>query len=503
MSQPIRIRSPRTQQLRAGAPCAGALCAPALLGCVSLAALLGCSGDVVNLGEDASPRPTPPPYSRCIDSPKLTGDVVVSEQAQLAELEGCETIEGDLYVQPFFLADLRPLHDLKAVEGTLGFTLAPKPDGSGATNEESERMQAVFPEWLTSFDGMESLERVGSLNIFYANAPDLSSFSQLRALTGEGRLELWNLNIRDLDPLVHLQGIKALSIESDQIESIAALQLPPTLSALWLGGEQLTELGAVRSLRRVDTDLSVTGTLLHDLTAFSRLESVGGDFRVSSASVLESLHGLENLTSVGGGVELLSNPLLQNLDGLTSLKSADGLAIAENLQLRRVPDFPALGAYFKSLAINDNPALEQIAGFSGILASWTVALPDGTSHRVPFTDLANRVYLRPDSVLIRNNPALRSFSMPAGWPGGKFVEISSNASLETLDLLELEAVDILQIRDNPALRNVDLGALDTVDVLSVVGNPQLSPSTFDSVRTFESTLAGNSGQPPATQEDYL
>ena len=64
MSQPIRIRTLCTSQLRALLPSA-----------VSLAALLGCSGDVVNLGEDASPRPTPPSYSRCVDSPTLTAAV--------------------------------------------------------------------------------------------------------------------------------------------------------------------------------------------------------------------------------------------------------------------------------------------------------------------------------------------------------------------------------------------------------------------------------------------
>jgi len=491
MSQPTHIRIRRAGALRAGAPCASAL-----FSAVSLAALLGCSGDVVNLGEDASPRPTPPSYSRCVDSPTLAGDVIVSEQAQLDELEGCETIEGDLYVQPLFYPDLRPLHDLKAVGGVLAFSEAPRPDGVGHSIEEVELIRSVSAEWLASFEGMESLERVGSLTVSSATAPDLSSFSQLRALTGEGVLDLWCRNIRDLEPLAHLQGIKALLVSGSQLASIAALQLPLTLSRLRISGEQLTELGALRSLRKVDTDLEVWGTLLHDLTPFSQLESVGGYFIVENASVLESLHGLENLTSAGQ-VQLLSNPVLQDLDGLTFLKTAEGLTIVNNERLRQVPDFPALGWIFKVLDIYDNPALEQIAGFSGILASQSFALSDGTLHRLPIDeDPMNGLYARPDMVTIRHNPLLRSFSMPAGWPGGKYVEINDNASLETLGFTEFEAIDMLSITSNPSLRTVDLGVLGTVDTLSVIGNPLLSSSTFDGVRTFERDMAGNAGQPP-------
>jgi len=500
MSQFIRIRALRTQRMHVRSLRAGVLRAPVLLSCISLAALLGCSGDVVNLGEGASPRPTPPSYSRCADSPTLAGDVIVSEQAQLDELEGCETIEGDLYVQPLFLADLRPLHDLKAVGGVLAFSQAPLPDGVGQSNEEVALVQSVSAEWLASFEGMESLERVGSLTIYSGTAPDLSSFSQLRALTGEGALDLWCQNIRDLEPLAHLQGIKELHVMGSQLESIAALQLPPTLRALGIGGERVTDLGAIRALRKVDADLSISETLLSDLTPFSQLESVGGYFIIVNASVLESLHGLENLTSAGQ-VELHRNPLLQNLDGLTSLKSAEGLVIASNERLRQVPDFPALGSLLRALNIFNNPALEQIAGFSGIVASQGVALADGTIHRIPI-DPVNRVYARSEIVTISHNPLLRSFSMPAGLPGGRYVEIRDNASLETLGFTEFEAIDVLSIADNPALRNVDLGALGTVDLLSVVGNALLSPATFDDVRTFERTMAGNSGQPPATGDDY-
>lgn len=486
MSHPIRIRTQRAGVLRASA-----------LSAVSLAALLGCSEDVVNLGEDTKPRPTPPSYSRCVDSPTLAGDVIVNEQAELDALEGCQTIEGDVTVQPFFYPDLRPLHDLEVVGGALAFALIPKDEQS---TEVYELADAVSNDWLGSFEGLEALQRVGSLTIWETTAPDLTGLSGLRELTGEGLLSVQGSNLRDLEPLARLQGIESLFVGGERLESIAALQLPPTLSALSVSGEQLTELGEIRSLRKVDTDLEIWQTQLRDMTAFSQLEWIGGYFSVSSVPALENLDGLESLTHAAQ-VVLMSNPLLQNLDGLTSLEYAEGLAINGNPRLPAVPNFQALGANLAALTISNNPALEEIGAFSGILASISSIAPDGTAHRIPFR-VASQVNSRPDIINILNNPLLRNFSMPAGWPGGGYVAIHGNTSLETLGLSEFEAIAVLSIEENAALRSVDLDALRTVDLLSVLDNPLLTPSTFDSVQTFERKVAGNAGQPPATQADY-
>ena len=479
MFQPIRIRTLCTGPLRSLLPSA-----------VSLAALLGCSGDVVNLGEDASPRPTPPSYSRCVDSPTLVADVHVREQSELDALEGCETIEGDLYVQPFFEPDLRPLHELKVVTGMLAFGQVPRPEGVPLSVEERELSVSVYWSWLATFEGLEALESAGSLTIDQTNAADLTPLSGLRALTGEGVVSVSGPNLRDLAPLAQLQGIRGLEVSGARFESIAALRLPPTLSSLWLSGERLTELDSVRQVRRIEGALNLIGIGVRDLSAFSALESAGDVF-VYGFPFLESLNGLEQLTGAGRGVGILQNPLLENIDALTTLRHADGLAILGNAILRQIPDFGVLGP-LKSLNIEDNPMLEQIGEFSGILPASLPTATDGTQFP-PSTDPLNVIYSRPDIIMVMQNPALRSFSMPAGWEGGKYVRISDNASLETLALTELENIDALEIIANPALRDVNLGVLATVDSLLVTDNPQLSPSTFDSIQTFERNMSGNAG----------
>jgi hypothetical protein len=87
------------------------------------ASLLGCSADTVNMGEDGVHVEPPlqlPSHSRCRESTIIDGDVVaIRTQEGIAELEGCTTINGDLAISAFEGADLRPLHALTSVLGSL------------------------------------------------------------------------------------------------------------------------------------------------------------------------------------------------------------------------------------------------------------------------------------------------------------------------------------------------------------------------------------------------
>jgi len=384
-------------------------------------------------------------------------------------------------VQPYFVPDLRPLHELKVVTGLLAFGQLPRPEWS--FHDEWDLIDSVYDRWLETFEELEALESAGSLTIEKTNAPDLKSLSGLRALTGEGALVVTGANgLRDFEALGQLQGIRSLYADGERLESIADLQLPPTLGALVLGGEQLTELDSVLHVRRVERNLDLSGIPVHDLTSFSALESVG-EIHVNGLPFLESLSGLEQLTDAGDGVTLFENPSLDSIDALTWLRHAESLVVEGNTRLRQIPDFPALGP-LKVLSIRDNPVLEQIGEFSGILRSVLTPVTDGTTLRIDANSL-DTIIRRPDIIRLQDNEALRSFSMPVGWEGGKYVAIYGNDSLETLNFVELEDVDLLGIWYNPKLHSVALGKLANVDSLVVIGNSQLPPSTFDSVQTFK------------------
>ena len=485
------VSSTRLESIHRGKSSAlGAALAPALA-----ALLAACSGDVVNIGDGEPPeREPPPPYSRCVGSPTLEGSVIVSDQAQLDALDGCETVVGDLYVQPLFYPDLRPLHALREVTGRLALSQAPALDGQGQSAVEANLIQSIYAGgWLPTLAGLETLERAGSVYIAVASAPDLEPLSGLRELTGDGMLGLESTAVRDLAPLAQLRGIRSLFIGGDQLESIADLVLPPALTAVTVGGPQLAELGMLSQVRTVSEGFALGGGKVRDLTALSALEEVNGSFEIIGNAELQSLNGLQHLRVVRDSVTIAYNPALQSLDALAGFQSANALLIYENGSLRRIPDFPEL--LTQSISIFNNPELEEVVPFTGEQRRWGL-LHGGTYRQMEWISEYDYLQFRYERIDVFNNPALRTYALPKELRGSKVVMIANNPSLTDLDLGRIEAIDVLSIKGNPALERVNLGSLATVDLLGVQGNPLLSLEVFDPVQTFERRMSSEPMPPP-------
>ncbi len=429
---------------------------PALLPATIAAfgALLGaCSGDVVNMG-DNEPVTTPLPENPlCPNGVVSDTDVVVRNQAELDALEGCETITGALNIAPFEAADLRPLHALTSVGGMFAFDgpyECPGEDScEGPSATETNRQQALDDAgWVSSLEGLESLERVGGLLLAGLSATDLLPLTNLRSLTNGGGLTLRSCpNLRDLSGLDNLLGVTALTLSCDNLESLAPLQLPREMSSLTLYG-RLTELGTL-PVATIALDLVIGETGLTTLDAFSKLEWVGGGLAVWRNPVLESLSGLDALTGTGA-LNVMENPRLERMAELRSLQSLDFVFITDNPLLAELPSFPALLPY---------PDLE---------APQTV-----------------------ETFTVSGNSALQQLVLPLGWQAGGQVMIRDNASLRDIDLGQLRSADFVAINDNPVLGTIRLDSLARVDSLEVTGNPGLATTAFDAVQTFERTMTGN------------
>lgn len=431
------------------------------------AALLGaCSGDAVNMGEDTAVE-LPPPYSVCAENPTLSGDVVVHNQDELNALEGCEVVEGDLNVVPFAGADLRPLHALTAVGGLLSFSEPPPADGwvtpAGPCISSciEPAIGATPSDWLSSLEGLESLETVGSLRIVGLSASDVEPLQNLRSLTDGGYLSLTKChNLRDLNGLRNVTGILDLEIIADSLETIAALQLPRQMNSVHLEGASLRDLGT----------FPVRGVL-------NFLKLVG--------SSLENLDPLAELDWVGTDLSIRGNPLLTNMDGLNGLVSAGALHVSNNDSLERFPEFTAL-EHLRAFSMYNNDVLHDLSAFHA------------AHHRVTLRptllslDWSNAEF--PDYIDISGNPALESFAMPMRWRFGELVRIVGNDNLRHLDLGSFETMDWLWISDNQALESVEHARLGTIDKLQVEHNPSLLPSAFDGIPRFETIMVGNAGQ---------
>jgi hypothetical protein len=419
-----------------------------------------CSGDRVNVGEDTL-EPTVPSNSRCADDSRLAEDVTVTNQSELSALEGCEVIDGDLYVVPFAGADLRPLHALTSVEGTLAFAEAP----GTVLGSEVARIQALNEAgWLTSLEGLESLESVGALQL-HGLSTGLAPLANLRVVT-EGWLEIVRCNdLRDLDGLQNVAGIDTLTLVCESLESMTGIQLPPSMTSLYIDAASLTDLGSF-AVEGVESDMAIMNTRLQNLDALSGLRYVGGGLVLQNNPALDDMSGLDGL-EVLGTLIIRDNASIEVMPPFTALSRIEGLMVYDNLRLRELPTFPAL---YADVGVLDGLDEDERAR---TLLAW-----------------------RPDLIEVVGNPELEQLSIPRGWSSGSHVAVRNNAKIKVVDFARLESIDRLVISGNPLLDSVELGALATVASLKVQDNPLLAPSDFDPVQTFERDMSGNAASAP-------
>lgn len=411
--------------------------------------LAACSGDVVNLGENDA-EPTPPRGALCQDSTTLEGSIVVENQEQLDELEGCEAINGDLEILKFPSAHLRSLHSLERVEGDL--ILGSFPELSFAElligddppfedlDAELER-RAELNGWLASLEGLERLEAAGNVTLEPGTVTSLEPLARLRYVTGT--FSLISSELETLAGLETMRGFTSLHLEGERLRDITALRLPQNMALLTLVGP----IEAVNA---------------------EELESV------TSLSLTTSLQNLDAFEHVGyaESIVIWSNIYLSNLDGLNGITWMRSLTISDNDALTTLPEFSSLDALV-DLVILGNENLRSFSTFSGMIEP--VASPSA----------------RGGYCLIEDNPRLEQLALPTDWDRLLILQINRNAALQDFAMNYVGGIDGLQIQGNGSLRHVELGNLSTVNNLLLNNNPLLPSNAFDSVRTFDSHIEWN------------
>jgi len=433
--------------------------------CGLCATLVACSDESLNMGEGVPVVETPvlPSSSRCRESPVLEGEVVVRNQEQVDALEGCEGIDGDLYIGAFADAQLRALHALTAVSGR--FTIGGTPDEQfGVTQppglvepwSEQEKQEFLEGGWLSSLEGLEALESAGRLTLYGLASEDLAPLGNLTTLT-DGLLEIWAApNLKNFNGLQKLSAFSWLSINAAlQLESFDGLTLPSEMEGIDLNDVDLRQLKplAVTYLG----SLHLEDTQQHDLAPFANLIGANA-IQIVACQQLESLAGLENLENLSS-LDLDYNGYLLDVPDFDKLYRLDALRITGSPSLARLPAFPIM-------QIRPNYVLNP--------QDFTLSRPD---------------------VIELDTLGVTAFSLPGSWLSASVVKITNNAALTRVDFTGQSYIDYLWIQNNPLLLNVSTGALDKVNVLEVVDNPRLSLGAFASVRHLDMTASGNADAP--------
>jgi len=407
-----------------------------------------CSNGDVSLGEGRSTQDLVQ-NSRCSESSVLAADVFVTNQAELEALAGCEEIQGRLTIDIFEGLDLAPLASLRRVSSYFEVGTLPLFDRDPAAQVALEAVQesGILP----SLQGLESLERVGSLQLNSLLVTDFTELESLRQI--DETFHLYDL--RNVTSLVGLEAVRTSRLEigyCPKLETLDGFTFEEVSGGLSLDTlPALTSIDAYAGVGVVDGRLSIYGTGLESLPD------------LSLSSVLQLV--------------IKGNPGLVDVSGLRTLSFANELRIVGNPLLKAFPAMPDLH-YFGSLDVIGNgietlalnfPALETLKQTIG---NRTVDLPA-------------------ERVVIASNPGLLHVGAPFGYQRVRNFLVYDNASLQDIDFGSLERADLLVIEENAVLDSVSLPSLAGVGTLEVTNNPKLVADVFDGLRTLERSIAGN------------
>jgi hypothetical protein len=408
----------------------------------SLAYLAGC-GEAYNLGADEPA--VEEEESTCNVGVSSSGSIFALNQADVDALSGCRELPGTLYVRvPEEESDtfsLAALADLEVVDGLLSI---------------------AGP--LDSLAGLESLERVGSLELRNLRVSDLTSLANLqsvqRAPSDDRSRGL--IRIQDCDELVDLTGLEALTRWSsislanlDNLTTLDGLHTPPLVERAEISeAPRLVDVSALATMEDVGT-LWLTRTAIPNLAGFS-------------------IHTVE---SVG----LYENDALTDLAGLSRLQKLYNLWIEGNDALLRV-ELPALDD-FAAISIIGNAVLEAVPHYESSSGNWPQ--PSGV--------FGDQEYVRPSRALfeVGDNPQVASIVLPTDFTDIEQVAIYGNAGLTTLEMGHLVRSNNIWIQNNASLQSVAAASLAQVDALSILNNPALSVAPFANVQTFQREVNGN------------
>ncbi len=261
--------------------------------------------------------------------------------------------------------------------------IIPNPEGIYELGAED----SIFEKALSGIEAFPNLE---SLYVDYGSLEDISALEQYPGLLQLTLVECDSLN--DYSPLLSLNSLESLAIDSSQLKSIDFINEMPFLTTLSIENSQISNLSALENcpglevLSLVDndeiTDYSVVGQLseLQDLTLEMRYDGILPSFEnltqvqwltVKNAGDLSPLKDAVNVTYLAledcAGWELDSITAMQ---GLTTLIINDFRSYVDSLEpLTRLPNLTVL-------SLEDTSIFGNIEEIFGIPTLQQLYLPD-------------------------------------------------------------------------------------------------------------------------------
>lgn len=303
-------------------------------------------------------------YSASIPK-QCIGDFIIDDvdtAGDIARVENCVVIEGNLLIYNTDVVNLAFLNKLEKVTGTLSIGKFEGMVGNAKLNQ---------------LEGLNNLRHVGGLALYNNDA--LTSLEGLEQLTMIGE---------KVDSILASNSLRALSI-------FAATQ-----SLHIHGNDALTNLRGLDNLGSIHLDLFIKNNArLQNFEGLGNLQAIGAFFHVYDNPALTNFRGLEQLSLIGG--KTYYAPLSSSVDDIHTLSAlVGGLHIHNNDALLNLAGLEPLSKLGMELSIKENDVLNNIDGLNNIRAELTDGSTisnnpkfDCTLYNQRFQNQSNPTYL--------------------------------------------------------------------------------------------------------------
>jgi hypothetical protein len=489
-----------------------------------------------------------------------SGNVLVTNQAELEALAGVTDITGSLTITTRYVPNLSPLSSLVHVQGQLLVKdngALTSLSGLGRLNSAGS-VEISGNTGLITSAGLNALQRIGTFKAFKNTSLTTIDVGPVGVIEGD----LW---LEDNPALTSLQSGALRSVTKALVIAFHPLLtdlgglagLAAVGSEIWLedndaladlrGFVKLADAGGLLvidcdglltidgpSLSSLRGGLTVDGNdALSALNAFNTLETVEGCIVIRENDQLLTLSGFDKLTTVGGGVSVRENAKLVSASGfpvLNSLNEATSLPTSEITPPAQEPPpcdlvfgcLPGLSAapsglfppfrgsrdslYF-SVEFSDNPLLQSAGGFDVLSDMEEVNIvenPQLTS--IPFFSHLQRV----NSMVIEDN-GLTTVQLDhvigqlEGATGSQYVRVQRNPKLTEFAWSGFDRLTYLVVQENPKLTTLSWDAFtcyQNVGTIDISNNAALTTiSGLSVVETCSSfNISGNASL--VTLEDF-
>lgn len=321
-------------------------------------------------------------------------------------------------------------------------------------------------------------------------------------------------DITNLDSLYVLEKVGTLSINFnpiltsiDGLSNLTSIESPCGSGGLNISSNNLLpDINGLSSLTSIEGRMIIaSNTMLSDVDGLSHLQALvaevdlSGGHAIQNNASLENIDGLAGISTISGGMNISGNPALANLEGLASTTGITGyLTVGHNdalTTLNGLRNVTRVGLY---LTVEYNSHLTNLTGLKNInhIGQWNAS---GMSLTISYNDVLTTLDglqgldTIPGTASIEGNDALlnlhglesvTSFALPGG--GSSYnsgFRISNNNSLTDLSAIKVESIDygrtsFLDISSNASLTTIDLPNLKNIGgyfltSVTITGNPVL------------------------------